>query len=480
MAIDLTNLPRSTKENPFLINPPPRTTPYSVYTTPRKSYSALLQNTGDRNMYSAIPSGVQATTTSPNAFAAGMEQGAKNVYAKPAFVKPTQQKPANVPPNQLGRNLLNFTTSPQGRGLARGLLEASGYSTTPISMGSALAQGMKYIDEANAAQSAAQQQAFENQLAIATLNANAAKNQPDQYRPLTLEERKAFGIPEDGAFRFNITKNKPESIGGGGTTTSTTVINEAEGKGSESYFETEGDNFGKTTDLIEQTAVSADDDNMLLNRFEQLARNTNTGALTPFLTELNSFAASLGIDVDLTGLGALEALNSVSGRFVMQQVQKTKGAVSDREMAYFFKISANIGNTPLGNQLIINMARAINDRAIAENDLLNNFLSEEYEKNPNQSAYSLDQKFKKIRSKWRKENEIFTGNIEEEIKKYYKDNGLTYTGGVSDIPQADIDRTNNLSKFQEKYPNAKYMGETIDGKSQFQVNVDGDLQTFEI
>ena len=97
MAIDLTNLPRSTKENPFLIFPPPRTTPYSVYTTPRRSYSALLQNTGDRNMYSAIPSGGQATTTSPNAFAAGMQQGAKNVYAKPAFVKP-QQKSANVPP----------------------------------------------------------------------------------------------------------------------------------------------------------------------------------------------------------------------------------------------------------------------------------------------------------------------------------------------------------------------------------------------
>ena len=144
MAIDLTNLPRSTKENPFLIFPPPRTTPYSVYTTPRKSYSALLQNTGDRNMYSAIPSGGQATTTSPNAFAAGMQQGAKNVYAKPAFVKP-QQKSANVPPNQLGQNLLDFATSPQGRGFARGLLEASGYSTTPVSFGQALAQGMAYM-----------------------------------------------------------------------------------------------------------------------------------------------------------------------------------------------------------------------------------------------------------------------------------------------------------------------------------------------
>lgn len=460
-------LPRSTVSNPNFINQPQTiTSPYSVLTTPKSKFTALPAKEGSYTL----------GQTAQNQFASGMQQGIKNIYAKPAFVKPTQTLPTNVPPNQLGQNLLNFTTSPQGRGLARGLLEASGYSTTPVSMGSALAQGMKYIDEANTAQSSAQQREFENQLAIANLNASALKNQPDQYRPLTLEERKAFGIPEDGAFRFNITKGKPESIGGGGTT----VINEAENKGSTSFFETRGDNFGKSINAIETTAVSADDDNMLLNRFEQLAKNTNTGQLTPFLTELNSFAASLGIDVDLKGLGALEALNSVSGRFVMQQVQKTKGAVSDREMAYFFKISANIGNTPLGNQLIINMARSINDRAIAENDLLQNFLSKEYEENPNQSAYSLDQKFKKIRSEWRKENEIFTGDIEEEIKQYYKDNGLTYTGGVSDINKTDINRTNNLSKFQEKYPNAKYMGETENGKSQFQVNVDGDLQTFEI
>jgi|5B_taG_2_1085324.scaffolds.fasta_scaffold04976_3 hypothetical protein len=464
-------LPRSTVANPNFINQPQtRTLPYSVFTTPKSRFTALPAKEGSYTL----------GQTAQNQFANGMQQGGKNMYAKPAFVKPTQTSPTNVPPNQLGQNLLNFTTSPQGRGLARGLLEASGYSTTPVSMGSALAQGMKYIDEANTAQSSAQQQEFENQLAIANLNASALKNQPDQYRPLTLEERKAFGIPKDGAFRFNITKGKPESIGGGGSTTSTTVINEAENKGSEGYFETKGDDFGKSVNLIETTAVSADDDNMLLNRFEQLAKDTNTGALTPFLTELNSFAASLGIDVDLKGLGALEALNSVSGRFVMQQVQKTKGAVSDREMAYFFKISANIGNTALGNQLIINMARSINDRAIAENDLLQNFLSKEYEENPNQSAYSLDQKFKKIRSEWRKENQIFTGDIEEEIKQYYKDNGLTYTGGVSDMNKTDINRTNNLSKFQEKYPNAKYMGETENGKSQFQVNVDGDLQTFEI
>ena len=73
-----------------------------------------------------------------------MEQGAKNQYAKPAFVKP-QQKPANVPPNQLGQNLLNFVTSGQGQGFARGLLEASGYSTTPVSFGQAISTRYEVI-----------------------------------------------------------------------------------------------------------------------------------------------------------------------------------------------------------------------------------------------------------------------------------------------------------------------------------------------
>ena len=121
-----------------------------------ESYSALPQNTfasGKRSKvveicilhYLVVVKQLQLLK---NSFAAGMEQGAKNVYAKPAFIKP-QQKPANLPPNQLGQNLLDFATSPQGRGFARGLLEASGYSTTPVSFGQALAQGLGYKTEAD-------------------------------------------------------------------------------------------------------------------------------------------------------------------------------------------------------------------------------------------------------------------------------------------------------------------------------------------
>lgn len=142
----------------------PRTSPYSTFTTPRRNYSALANNPGGMSMGAANPGGYSALpNTAQNTIASGMEQGAKNVYAKPAFVKP-QQKPANVPPNQLGQNLLDFATSPQGRGFARGLLEASGYSTTPVSFGQALAQGMAYMTEADQADAARKQQEFENKL----------------------------------------------------------------------------------------------------------------------------------------------------------------------------------------------------------------------------------------------------------------------------------------------------------------------------
>ena len=146
-------LPRSTVANPNFINQPKvRTSPYSVFTTPKSRFTALPAKEGSYTL----------GQTAQNQFARGMEQSGKNMYAKPAF-KTSQNKP-NVPPNQLGQNLLNFATSPQGQGFARGLLEASGYSTTPVSFGQALAQGMAYMNEADQTEASRKQQEFENKL----------------------------------------------------------------------------------------------------------------------------------------------------------------------------------------------------------------------------------------------------------------------------------------------------------------------------
>jgi hypothetical protein len=125
------------------------------------NYSAITPNT------SPLASGQTGALNTTN-----------NVYAKPVINNNNNSNKysANkVPPNQTGQNLLNFISSKPGQGLARGLLEAGGYSTTPVSFSSALAQGMKYMNEEDAAEAAAKQQDFENQLSVATLNATAQK-----------------------------------------------------------------------------------------------------------------------------------------------------------------------------------------------------------------------------------------------------------------------------------------------------------------
>ena len=280
---------------------------------------------------------------------------------------PTSSTPTNATPNSLGQNLLNFATSGRGGAFGEGVLAKSGNSLMPVSFSEALSSGMQSMNtyDANQATAQAQKDKFEyqkeqdlikNQLELQKLIADA--NSPTDL----MQNLMSMGIDPKS--------EKGQKIMTDYLTKSNVSINTGSAKeGTKNYFKEKGGAFAKNSNIIETTAISADEDNQLLNRFEQLAQNVDTGALSPFILGLQGFSQALGISDDLTNLGAVEALNSVSGRFVMQQVQKTKGAVSDREMAYFFKISANIGNSKLGNQLIINMARSINDRAIAENGI---------------------------------------------------------------------------------------------------------------
>ncbi len=144
---------------------PLRSSPYSTNTTPR-SYSAM--NIGGSPVGSAAnPGGQYSALNVMGANPGGMSMGANNPggqysalsamkpnapggnqsYAKPAF-KTSQNKP-NVPPNQLGQNLLNFASSGAGAAFGQGLLNKSGYSTMPVSFGEALASGYKSMNEFN-------------------------------------------------------------------------------------------------------------------------------------------------------------------------------------------------------------------------------------------------------------------------------------------------------------------------------------------
>ena len=431
---------------------------YSALNQP-SNYSAMRQAMTANNAYGGYTPPIQPVNF--------VDRQAKSRLANQRAVAPatTVNKTGTKTPPNWRDNLLNYVLSPKGQGMAQGLLEASGYSEVPVTFGQALAMGLKRGNEAQTAADAkalAERQELMNNLLVQSQiykNYQPSGNPQHKFRPMTKEEKLAFGIPEDTPARFNETLNKPEimSIGSGGT--SVTVVNEAEDSGTESWFKSRGDAFSEIVDTSSKNNDLAFSEIAEINRFEQLSELAKTGKMAEFVSDVQGWADSLGVDLsglDLANMGATQALNSVAGRFVMAQVQKTKGAVSDREMAYFMKISANIANSPLANKLILNMSRQINNRIMAEDALLNTYLDEMYEKNPNMSAYELERGWKKKQRQFRKENELFTGDIEEEIKAFYKENDLEYS-----------DSTKVIEDTLKKYPDAKYNGVAEDDTLEF-------------
>ena len=119
--------------------------PPSVYRTKNAIERGLFDN-----RFSALPK-QQAGYSS-----LGQQQNAMGLIPKPANqpVKLSSDRQPGIPtannrtakPNMMN-SLLNYASSPSGRGMARGILEASGYSTMPKSLGEVIAKGMEYSQQ---------------------------------------------------------------------------------------------------------------------------------------------------------------------------------------------------------------------------------------------------------------------------------------------------------------------------------------------
>lgn len=126
-------------------NPNIQANPPSVYRTKNAIETGLFDN-----RFSALPK-QQAGYSS-----LGQQQNAMGLIPKPANqpVKLSSDRQLGIPtannrtakPNMMN-SLLNYASSPSGRGMARGILEASGYSTMPKSLGEVIAKGMEYSQQ---------------------------------------------------------------------------------------------------------------------------------------------------------------------------------------------------------------------------------------------------------------------------------------------------------------------------------------------
>ena len=280
----------------------------------------------------------------------------------------------DTPPNWRD-NLLNYIVSPKGRGMAQGLLEASGYSEVPVTFGQALAMGMNRGTEAetaayasSAAKKAAQfeqdkfaykkeQDILNRALQYAQIKPASIPGLQQNIRAMLEGQGLKPGTPEyDIAFANAIKDYLAKSSG-----TTVDIAMKSEGKGNEQMFINAANQYNATGTKILETADLAKTQNISLDtmmRLMQTMDEKDFGTLAITKLKLSQLAKQLGVNPD--DLSNVEVFHSLAGDFVMGQISKTKGAISNKEMAYFEQISPGLSRSKQGNLLQLQMAKLVN------------------------------------------------------------------------------------------------------------------------
>tara|TARA_R110002072_G_scaffold83854_2_gene189997 strand:- start:891 stop:2222 length:1332 start_codon:yes stop_codon:yes gene_type:complete len=119
-----------------------------------------------------------------------------------ANARKMQNQTVDTATPNLKDNLLNFVASPYGEGMAQGLLEASGYSNMPTSIGQALALGMQRGNEAES-----------NQLATRLSELQIEKAEKDLETPAAGTKREIKKLADNFLYYVDPTgKTPPERV----------------------------------------------------------------------------------------------------------------------------------------------------------------------------------------------------------------------------------------------------------------------------
>ncbi len=277
-------------------------------------------------------------------------------------------KGGSVTPPNFKNNLLDYILSPKGKGMAQGLLEASGYSDTPVTFGQALAMGIKRGNEAEASAATSQlardkfnyqkeQDILNRALEYAKISdVNVPALQQNISAMLQAQGLKP-GTPEyDVAFANEIQKYLSKSSG-----TKVDIKMEAENKGTEQMYVNAANRNDAAFTKIQETSQLASDQNISIDSMMRIMRNMDESDFGTFGTTklyLKQFAKQLGLNPE--DISSAEVFYSLAGDFVMGQIAKTKGAISNKEMAYFEMISPGLSRSKQGNILQLQLAKEVN------------------------------------------------------------------------------------------------------------------------
>tara|TARA_R110000787_G_scaffold25275_4_gene71087 strand:- start:1962 stop:3245 length:1284 start_codon:yes stop_codon:yes gene_type:complete len=150
----------------------------------------------------------------------------------------------------------------------------------------------------------------------------------------------------------------------------------------EAQYKTTFERYNQAMSNINESDMVLADAQSMLN----LVGSVNSGTFAETKLALKKFALAIGMEVDLTEIANAEAMKSKGMDFVLQRIDKTKGAISEKEMRAFKEASAGLENTPEGNRMILELAQKVAERMKFES----NAVREAWGENPSISVYDLD------------------------------------------------------------------------------------------
>ena len=165
-----------------------------------------------------------------------------------------------------------------------------------------------------------------------------------------------------------------------------------------------------------------------------------TGAGGEAYLGLQKVLSVFGAPVDLTSMAAGEAFRSKAMSFVLQYVAQTKGAISNAEMKKFEAAAMGLGNTELGNRLILDVARQAND--FKRNQAT--YMGDWFDKKSRTGVYPTPNEYSAEQRAWQDANRIIP-KTPAEIKALAE--GMGVTTGTGEIVVAN----DALSSFNDLY-----------------------------
>ena len=340
-------------------------------------------------------------------------------------------------------SLLNYLGSAGGRGMAQGLLEASGYSNTPVSFGQALAQGMARGNEAEASavtsqlakdQFTFQKEQFEEVKAQnAVSNFLSSKKLDIDMQNLLKPQLSSF---TKSLIQAGIDPSSPQGVAmleAELTKAANTITIDQKGEGK--YSEERGTYAAKQLNKMEDDAESAYTNLQNYEMIANLLPAFESGALSEGVIGFSNIAKRFGLDITFgQDIAAGEAIRSLTGSLVMDTLAKFKGAISDGERAFAKEINLGLGLSRKGNEMLIDINSRIYNRQIVKADMAVKW-EDKYgslrKKDGNDKSWNISWK------NYMDENPLFDDEFKKQIVSQSNVRDEKYTDGIQIIKNSD-------------------------------------------